>query len=157
MRRVFIFGLVCALQSGCAQIPQMQTTKQTAILWYDAFTTKNLKILESILGPEWQDIPAPPNTPRGVAGVKPVFESLTTAFPDLAVVPQDVLVDGNKVTVRSRITGTQHAEFAGVASNGRRLDIQAIDIHEVENGKIVRTWHTEDWMTGLRQLKGANQ
>jgi predicted ester cyclase len=28
----------------------------------------------------------------------------------------------------------------------------AIDIHEFDDGKIVRTWHIEDWMTGLRQL-----
>ena len=37
-------------------------------------------------------------------------------------------------------------------SGGRRLSIQAVDIHEFKDGKILRTWHTEDWMTGLNQL-----
>jgi hypothetical protein len=32
------------------------------------------------------------------------------------------------------------------------MTIQAVDIHEIRDGKIVRTWHTEDWMTGFRQL-----
>lgn len=32
------------------------------------------------------------------------------------------------------------------------MNIQAVDIHEFQNWKIVWTWHTEDWMTGLRQL-----
>jgi len=25
-------------------------------------------------------------------------------------------------------------------------------VHEFKDGKIIRTWHTEDWMSGLRQL-----
>jgi len=32
------------------------------------------------------------------------------------------------------------------------LTIQAVDIHQIKDGKIIRTWHTEDWMSGLRQL-----
>ena len=34
----------------------------------------------------------------------------------------------------------------------RKMDIQVVDIHEFKDGRIVRTWHTEDWMSGLRQL-----
>jgi hypothetical protein len=30
--------------------------------------------------------------------------------------------------------------------------IQAVDIHEVKDGKIIQTWHTEDWMTGFHQM-----
>ena len=40
----------------------------------------------------------------------------------------------------------------GFPSKGRKIAIQAIDIHEFEDGKIVRTWHSEDWLTGLRQM-----
>lgn len=65
---------------------------------------------------------------------------------------QDVLQDGNKVVVRSEISGTQTLPFMGVPARQRKLAIQAIDIHEFKDGKIVRTWHTEDWMTGLLQL-----
>jgi len=40
----------------------------------------------------------------------------------------------------------------GLPAKGRSINIQAIDIHELMDGKIVRTWHSEDWMTGLHQL-----
>src|SRR5438034_753855 len=53
---------------------------------------------------------------------------------------------------RSRITGTQRKGFMGLPAKGRSINIQAIDIHELMDGKIVRTWHSEDWMTGLHQL-----
>lgn len=32
----------------------------------------------------------------------------------------------------------------------RKMNIQVVDIHEFKDGKIVRTWHTEDRMSGLR-------
>ena len=37
-------------------------------------------------------------------------------------------------------------------AKNRKLTIRAIDIHEFKDGKIVRTWHCEDWFSGLRQL-----
>ena len=33
---------------------------------------------------------------------------------------------------------------------GKSFDTMAIDIHEVENGKIKKTWHIEDWLTALK-------
>ncbi|SBV32569.1 protein of unknown function [uncultured Sphingopyxis sp.] len=55
--------------------------------------------------------------------------------------------DSNKVVVRSTITGTQKAAWLGPPATGRTMRIQAVDIHEFEGGQVVRTWHTEDWMT----------
>jgi steroid delta-isomerase-like uncharacterized protein len=77
---------------------------------------------------------------------------LTTIFPDFNIEIRDMIQEGNKVVVRSEITGTQAETFMGFPSKRRKISIQAIDIHEFEDGKIVRTWHSEDWMTGLRQL-----
>jgi SnoaL-like polyketide cyclase. len=50
------------------------------------------------------------------------------------------------------MAGTQKEALMGFPSKNRKMDIQVVDIHEFKDGKIVRTWHTEDWMTGLRQL-----
>lgn len=61
---------------------------------------------------------------------------------------------GDFVTVRSRATATPVAPFFGVDGQGRGFDIMAIDIHQIEDGKIVHTYHVEDWSTALRQLSG---
>jgi hypothetical protein len=37
-------------------------------------------------------------------------------------------------------------------AKNRKMTIQAVDIHEFKDGRIIRTWHTEDWLTGFRQL-----
>ena len=73
-------------------------------------------------------------------------------FPDLNLTIKDVLQDGDKIVVRGEMTGTQSQAFMGFPSRNRKMAIQDVDIHEFNHGKIVRTWHTEDWMSGLRQL-----
>jgi len=75
-------------------------------------------------------------------------------IPDLDWDVQAMHQDGNFVTVRSRATGTPVAPFFGVDGEGRGFDILTIDIHELEGGVIVRTWHVEDWAGALQQLSG---
>jgi len=75
-------------------------------------------------------------------------------IPDLDWNVQAMHQDGNFVTVRSRATGTPVAPFFGVDGEGRGFDILTIDIHEVEDGVITRTWHVEDWAGALQQLSG---
>lgn len=75
-------------------------------------------------------------------------------MPDLNWAVQDMHEGDNFVTVRSRATGTPVAPFFGVDGEGRSFDIMTIDIHQLENGKIVKTWHVEDWAGALQQLSG---
>lgn len=75
-------------------------------------------------------------------------------IPDLDWDVQAMHQDGKFVTVRSRATGTPVAPFFGVDGQGRGFDIMTIDIHELEDGVIVRTWHVEDWAGALQQLAG---
>ncbi len=75
-------------------------------------------------------------------------------IPDLNWKVQAMHQDGETVIVRSRATGTPKGPFFGVDGQGRSFDIMAIDIHTVENGKITRSYHVEDWAGALRQLSG---
>jgi len=141
-----------ALGSTAAAAQPDADPKQRVRLWYEAFATKRPALLDELLAPGWVDIPSPPGEPAGPEAAKKTLVLLTTAFPDFDIRIEDVMADGDKVVVRSRISGTQKLAFAGIPARGGRLDIQAIDIHQFKDGRIVRTWHTEDWMTGLRQL-----
>ena len=75
-------------------------------------------------------------------------------IPDLNWAIEDMHQDGDTVIVRSRATGTPVAPFFGVDGQGRSFDIMTIDIHELEDGVIVRTYHVEDWAGALQQLAG---
>lgn len=73
-------------------------------------------------------------------------------IPDLTWAVQDMHEDGDTVIVRSRATGTPNGPLFGVDGKGKSFDILTIDIHELEDGKIVRTYHVEDWAGALQQL-----
>jgi len=130
----------------------MDDYKKDVTIWYEAFNTKDPRLVDRILSEEWVDIPAAPGQPPGREGMKHLIAQLTTSFPDLKVRNEEILQEGNKVIVRSQLTGTQRGNFVGLLAKNRALNIMAIDIHEFRDGKIVRTWHTEDWLTGLHQL-----
>lgn len=153
MKRLFqllFLGLI--MITSQANAAQSSTDRANVSLWYDAFTKKDPARLDRILSKDWVDIPPAPNQPPGPAGAKQILVELTTAFPDLNIKIEEVLQDGNKVIVRSTISGTHRGALMAFPPKNRKLSIQAIDIHEFRDGKIVRTWHTEDWLTGLHQL-----
>ncbi len=82
------------------------------------------------------------------------FGGMSKLIPDLVWDVQEMHEDGDTVIVRSRATGTPAGPFFGVDGQGRSFDIMAIDIHELEDGLVTRTFHVEDWASALQQLRG---
>jgi predicted ester cyclase len=74
-------------------------------------------------------------------------------IPDMNWSVEEMLQDGNRFIVRGRATGTPNKPLFGVDGKGKRFEIMSIDIHTVEGGRIVNTYHVEDWAGALRQLK----
>jgi SnoaL-like polyketide cyclase len=83
-----------------------------------------------------------------IAGVGACLKSV----PDLKWEIKDVLVSGNQVTVRGEATGTPAAEFFGAAPSGKSFKVMPIDVHTLEGGKMVRSYHIEDWIGAVRQV-----
>ena len=153
VKRLYLLFFLGVMMIGPdAHAADARADKKNISLWYDAFSKKDPALLDQILGKNWVDIPPAPDQPPGPAGARQILVELTTAFPDLDIKIEDVLQEGNKVIVRSKISGTQRGALMGFPAKNRKISIQAIDIHEFKDGKIVRTWHTEDWMSGLHQL-----
>lgn len=75
-------------------------------------------------------------------------------IPDLNWQVQEMIQQDDKIVVRSRATGTPQGPLFGVDGNGKGFEILTIDIHTLENGRIVRSYHVEDWAGALQQLKG---
>jgi len=76
-------------------------------------------------------------------------------IPDLNWKIEEMITDGNSVVVRSRASGTPKGPLFGVDGMGKSFDILAIDIHTIEDGKIIKTYHVEDWAGALQQLSGT--
>jgi predicted ester cyclase len=66
---------------------------------------------------------------------------------------KEVLVAGNRVVVRGEVSGTPAGDLFGVDHTGKSFRIMAIDIQTVQDGKISRTYHLENWISAAGQLR----
>jgi len=73
-------------------------------------------------------------------------------IPDLKWEIKEVLISGNHVIVRGEATGTPAGEMMGTPTNGKSFKLMSLDLHTVEDGKIARTYHVEDWQGAFRQV-----
>lgn len=108
--------------------------------------------LTEVTSEDWQSI----GDYSGAHKTREAFSAQVGGFgkliPDLTWAVQEMIQDGNQVVVRSRATGTPTGPLFGVDGQGKSFDILTIDIHTIEDGKIIRTFHVEDWAGALRQL-----
>ena len=81
---------------------------------------------------------------------------LRQMVPDLKWEIKDILLaDGGRVIVRGEGSGTPAGDnFMGQpAAPGKSFAIMAIDIHTVQNGKVVYTHHVENWSNAFAQIR----
>jgi steroid delta-isomerase-like uncharacterized protein len=89
---------------------------------------------------------------QGPAGVKPFVRNLRGALPDIHMTIEDIMAEGDRVTVRITAEGTHKGSNLGVAPTGRRVRIEGIVIVRIANGQIVEGWNSWDQLGLLRQM-----
>ena len=153
--------LVAAALSLATQVAAAQTAEQSALAvvapFYDGLNAAPGKdvagVLRQATAPDWVSCGA-----NDVCGAREqVIAAIAgrhKAIPDLKWEIKEVLVAGNRVTVRGEATGTPAGEFMGVPHGGKSFKLMSIDVHTIEGGKIVRSYHIEDWLGAVRQLSG---
>jgi steroid delta-isomerase-like uncharacterized protein len=132
--------------------PAPSDNEAIARAFYEPFNTGDTSIYDQILAEDWVDHPTAPGQAPGRAGIDAVVAGFRATFPDLSATNEDVLVAGDKVTVRSTARGTHQGPFLGIPPTGKQVEFMTIDIHRIENGKIVETWHIEDLLSVIFQL-----
>jgi steroid delta-isomerase-like uncharacterized protein len=86
-------------------------------------------------------------------GVTAFFRMYIAAFPDLHMVPEDVIASGDKAVARVRVTGTHTGAFMGMPPTGRRIEVQLIDIIRFgDDGRAREHWGVVDQFAMMQQL-----
>ena len=73
-------------------------------------------------------------------------------FPDMRLVVEDVVAQGDRVAVRWTFVGTHEGEFFGSPPTGARVRMSAIEINRVVDGKIAEHWVELDQLGMLQQV-----
>jgi predicted ester cyclase len=109
-------------------------------------------LVDEVLAPDWEDIPGIPGQPPGPEGLKPHITEFHACFADARVFLHDIVAASGRVAVRGELTGVHRGEFLGVSPTGRSSSITIHEFHQIENGRIVRSWHLEDLHGWIRQM-----
>jgi predicted ester cyclase len=94
------------------------------------------------------------NGDKNLDQTKQLTINLWKSFPDYRNDIEDILAEGDKVSIRHTWGGTQNGQFMGIAATGKKAKIAAISITRINNGKMVETWVINDSL-GLMQQIGA--
>jgi predicted ester cyclase len=127
--------------------------KQLAKTFYEAFNTGDIDSLDQAFTQDWLDHMLPPGRSHGLLGAKETITIVRQAFPDYHITIEEMLVDGDMVAVRLQASGTHLNSFMGIEATGKQVSFYAFDMHRVENNCIVESWHLEDKLSLLHQLK----
>jgi len=95
-----------------------------------------------------------PGQPPGAEGHDWALAMVRRAFPDLRFTADVVVSDGEFVTGRWTMTGTNSGTFDlfGLPPTGRPVTMTGQEIFRVRDGKLAEIWHLEDVPGVLRQL-----
>jgi predicted ester cyclase len=88
----------------------------------------------------------------GPDGVKSLIRQMRTAFPDLTMTIEDLVVSGDKVWARLRCRGTHKGPLMGIPPTGKSIDTTALEICRMRDGKLVEHWGVPDRFAAMTQL-----
>jgi hypothetical protein len=82
-----------------------------------------------------------------------VVSNFANTIPDMKFDIKEMLVVGDRVIVRGEVTGTPAGDLFGVPHSGKSFRMMAVDIQTIKDGKIAKTFHVENWLSALAQLR----
>ncbi|WP_194164680.1 ester cyclase [Microvirga thermotolerans] len=86
----------------------------------------------------------------GPEGVKQHIQGLKKVFPDLHVVIEDMVAEGDRVAVRARWRGTHKADFRGIPASHKPVEFTGMVFWRIADGKIRERWASVDVLGALR-------
>lgn len=118
----------------------------------EMWNQRNVDAVDELVTEDFLNHPAINQQQRGRQNLKDVIRIFEKAFPDFRYEIEDLVAEGDKVTVRDVFTGTHEGDFMGIPPTGNQVTMQTIHIFRFEEGKIAEHWAVRDELGMMRQL-----
>ena len=84
--------------------------------------------------------------------VREFYAAIMAAFPDAAVLTDDMFVAGDKLAWRFRFRGTHLGPFNGAPPTGKSFEVPGITILRFGETRCVERWSVTDFLSMLIQI-----
>ena len=89
----------------------------------------------------------PQNLPTNKEGFKQFIYLLWKAFPDIRIMFDDIIIEGNKVACRYNLTGTHKGEFMDLRPTDKQFRVNGMTIFSFRDTKCVQRWNLVDMIS----------
>lgn len=89
---------------------------------------------------------------EGRAEIERIYRLWFSAFPDITMQQDDLLIDGDRVALIARLSGTHAGDFFGLAPTGRHVEVQVALLMTVADGVVVEERRIYDFTGVLVQV-----
>merc|ERR1711988_53563 len=153
------------------KLPEAIETFYDEILSNPGTHGQNLSLIRDTIAEDWNTRPNPLNPAMGICvgpfpeGLQKIMGAWSVIMPDISITRKETLVhDNDKIVVLSNFGATtddlppgftEYPMFPGIDPNklkGKSFKSMALDVHILDQGKIRRSWHFEDWTLALNQM-----
>ncbi|HVL51410.1 MAG TPA: ester cyclase [Actinomycetota bacterium] len=134
-------------------MPTIEANKSLIRRFYAELDAGNLDVIDELVAEDFIDHDPPPfpGLAPGRAGLRQAAEMFWNATPGRHVI-EDQIAEGDKVVTRLRGVGRHEGELAGIPASGNELDVKAVSIYRVRDGRITEHWSAVDTAANLAQL-----
>ena len=123
--------------------------------FYRIWNNGELDLLDGIIDDQYiNHSPGGSHTPPpGAAGLRPIIAAMRKGFPDLHYSIKDLVITENRIVARVLMTATLLGELWGMQPNGKKIEVNQINIEYINNGRIIEHWRLTDELTMMKQLQ----
>ena len=119
---------------------------------YDALNAGDLTALGNVLADDVVEHEELPGLTPDKDGVIQFFQGCMAAFEGFRMNVEEIMAEGDKVSVRAVASGKHRGEFMGIPATGNELNVPLSDYFRVEGGKVKEHWGVMDTGALLMQL-----
>lgn len=121
--------------------------------WFEeVWNKKRPEAVDEMLAANGVGYGLPAGDIRGPAEFKEYQRALLSAYPDLKVIVEDTVVEGDKIAARCRVTGVHQGEGLGLAPTNQPVDFTGMVFLRVKDGKIIEAWNEFNFMKMYEQV-----
>jgi len=106
----------------------------------DVIPAGDAAAMRALVAPDFLDHDPLPGQPTGADGAEYVVTTMHTAHPDLRFAIDDLIAEGDRVTIRWTLFGTNTGPLAGRPPTGRPVEVSAIAIFRIADGLLRERW-----------------